>query len=72
MLSMLGESRLNQVSSDNAGGAGRGGVAGVALSEAAAAYRRAAGILEKAYGEDHEAGLTVCPQCTRYNTCIQL
>ena len=62
-LSMLAEALVNQVASDAAssnpgggGGGGGGGVSpGVALSEAAAAYRRAAGILEKAYGEDHEA-----------------
>ena len=47
MLSMLGEALVNRAAAEAS--------PGVALSEAAVAYRRAAGILEKAYGEDHEA-----------------
>jgi hypothetical protein len=43
---------------------------GVALSEAAAAYRRAAGILERAYGEDHEA--TVEMKLLEQSTRLQL
>jgi len=54
MLSMLAQALVNS-SDGGGGGGGGGGGAGVALCEAAAAYRRAAGILDKAYGELHEA-----------------
>ena len=52
MLNVLADALVNQVE------AGRAETPGVALAEAAAAYRRAAGILDKTYGDDHEATAT--------------